>query len=141
MLPRQSWPGVAGQTTATETSRNSLAVLWLGLHALTTKDLGSVPHRGTEIPQAVAWSQRRPPEPPGKPRGGGQGAGGEVAVVTCRRGSRTRSSCPRRRTEKNSELSPVYGTILKGAFSFLAPSRTISRPTFHLDPAPCTLSL
>ena len=94
-LPGRSWPGVAGQTMATKTSRNSLAVLWLGLHALTTKDLGSIPRRGTKIPQAVAWSQRPPEHPPGKPHGGGEGVRGEVAVVSCRRGSHTQSSCPR----------------------------------------------
>ena len=83
-LPGRSWPGVAGQTMATKTSRNSLAVLWLGLHALTTKDLGSIPRRGTKIPQAVAWSQR-PREPPGQAtrgRGGCARRGGGCELQT-----------------------------------------------------------
>ena len=32
---------------------NSLAVQWLGLHALTAEGLGSIPGQGTKIPQAV----------------------------------------------------------------------------------------
>lgn len=32
---------------------NSLAVLWLGLHALTAKGLGSTLDQGTRIPQAT----------------------------------------------------------------------------------------
>lgn len=56
------------------------------VHALTTKDLGSVPHRRTKIPQAVAWSQRRPPEPPGQAaRGRGAcGRGGGCELQTWR---------------------------------------------------------
>ena len=36
-------------------SGNSLAVQCLGLSAFTAKGLGSVPCRGTEIPQEAAW--------------------------------------------------------------------------------------
>ena len=38
---------------------NSLAVQWLGLHAFTAKGLGSVPGRGTRIPQAVRCGQKQ----------------------------------------------------------------------------------
>ena len=39
--------------TQTRRPRISLAVQWLGLHAFTAKGLGSIPGRGTKIPQAV----------------------------------------------------------------------------------------
>ena len=35
------------------TAGNSLVVQWLGLRALTTERLGSIPGRGTKTPQAV----------------------------------------------------------------------------------------
>ena len=38
---------------------NSLAVQWLGLHTLTTEDLGSIPGRGTKIPQASLCGQKK----------------------------------------------------------------------------------
>ena len=38
---------------------NSLAVQWLGLWALTTKGLGSIPGQGIKIPQAKWHSQRK----------------------------------------------------------------------------------
>ena len=37
---------------------NSLSVQWLGLRALTVKDLGSIPGWGTKIPQALRCSQK-----------------------------------------------------------------------------------
>ena len=37
---------------------NSLAVQWLGLCALTAEGPGSIPDRGTKIPQAVRHSQK-----------------------------------------------------------------------------------
>ena len=37
---------------------NSLVVQWLGLSALTAEGLGSIPGRGTKIPQAVRCSQK-----------------------------------------------------------------------------------
>ena len=39
--------------------RNSLEVQWLGLHAFTAKDTGSIPGRGTKIPQAMRCSQKK----------------------------------------------------------------------------------
>ena len=38
---------------------NSLAVQWLGLHAFTTADRGSVPDWGTKIPQALQCGQNK----------------------------------------------------------------------------------
>ena len=38
---------------------NSLAVQWLGLHALTAEGPGSIPGRGTKIPQAVWHGQKK----------------------------------------------------------------------------------
>ena len=38
---------------------NSLVVQWLGHYALTAKSLGSIPGRGTKIPQATWCSQKR----------------------------------------------------------------------------------
>ena len=38
---------------------NSLAVQWLGLHAFTAEGLGSIPGRGTEIPQAVPRKKKK----------------------------------------------------------------------------------
>jgi len=37
----------------------SLAIQWLGLRTFTAKGLGSIPGRGTKIPQAVQHSQRK----------------------------------------------------------------------------------
>ena len=37
----------------------SLAVQWLGLRALTAEGLGSIPGRGTKIPQATQGSQKK----------------------------------------------------------------------------------
>ena len=39
--------------------RNSLAVQWSGLRALTAQGPGSIPGRGTEIPQAAWCSQKK----------------------------------------------------------------------------------
>ena len=36
-----------------------MAVQWLGLQALTAKDQGSVPGRGTKIPQAAQCGQEQ----------------------------------------------------------------------------------
>ena len=41
---------------------NSLVVQWLGLHAFTAKNLGSVPGQETEIPYA-AWQPKRRKKP------------------------------------------------------------------------------
>ena len=38
---------------------NSLAVQWLGLRAFTAEDVGSIPGRGTKVPQAVRCSQKK----------------------------------------------------------------------------------
>ena len=38
---------------------NSLAVQWLGFHAFTAENMGSIPGRGTKIPQAAWHSQER----------------------------------------------------------------------------------
>ena len=38
---------------------NSLVVQWLGLHAFTAEDLGSIPGWGTKIPQAVQNGQKK----------------------------------------------------------------------------------
>ena len=38
---------------------NSLAVQWLGLHALTAKDLDLIPSQGTKISQAFQHSQKK----------------------------------------------------------------------------------
>ena len=38
---------------------NSLAVQWLGLHALTAKGPGSIPGWGMKIPQATRHSQKK----------------------------------------------------------------------------------
>ena len=40
--------------------RNSLVVQWLGLHALTAEGPGSIPGRGTKIPQAVQHGKKPP---------------------------------------------------------------------------------
>ena len=40
-------------------SGNTLAVQWLGLQAFTAKGPGSIPGRGTKIPQAVWHSQKK----------------------------------------------------------------------------------
>ena len=37
---------------------NSLVVQWLGLHAFTAEDLGSIPGQGTKIPQAMQCGQK-----------------------------------------------------------------------------------
>ena len=37
---------------------NSLAVQWLGFHALTAKSPSSIPGRETTIPQASQWCQK-----------------------------------------------------------------------------------
>ena len=42
---------------------NSLAVQWLGLHALNVEGLGSIPGQGTKIPQAV-WHGQKKKKPP-----------------------------------------------------------------------------
>ena len=39
---------------------NSLAVQWLGLHALTAEGPDSIPGWGTKIPQAAESSQKNP---------------------------------------------------------------------------------
>ena len=39
--------------TINKLSRDSLAIQWLRLRALTAENLGSIPGRGTKIPQAV----------------------------------------------------------------------------------------
>ena len=36
-----------------------MAVVWLGLRALTAKGLGSIPGRGNEIPQAMWCGQNK----------------------------------------------------------------------------------
>ena len=38
---------------------NSLAVQWLGLRAFTSEGLGSIPGWGTNIPEAVWYSQKK----------------------------------------------------------------------------------
>ena len=38
---------------------NSQVVQWLGLHVLTAKGLGSIPGRGTKIPQAARCGQKK----------------------------------------------------------------------------------
>ena len=38
---------------------NSLVVKWLGLLAFTAEDMGSIPGRGTKIPQAAWYGQER----------------------------------------------------------------------------------
>ena len=38
---------------------NSLVVQWLGLHAFTAKDLGSIPGQGVKIPQAAKHGQEK----------------------------------------------------------------------------------
>ena len=43
----------------TTTVRNSLAVQWLGLQALTAKGQGSIPGQGTKIPQATGCDQNQ----------------------------------------------------------------------------------
>ena len=42
-----------------EPSGNSLAIQWLGLHALPAEGPGSIPGQGTKIPQAVWWGQEK----------------------------------------------------------------------------------
>ena len=39
-------------------NRNSLAVQWLGVHALTAEGPGSIPSRGTKISEAV-WRRQK----------------------------------------------------------------------------------
>ena len=39
--------------------RNSLAVQWLRLHAVTAEGLGSITVQGTKIPQAMQCSQKK----------------------------------------------------------------------------------
>ena len=39
--------------------RTSLAVQWLGLHTFTAVGLGSIPGRGTKIPQASRHGQKK----------------------------------------------------------------------------------
>ena len=41
-------------------SENSLMVQWLGLHAFTAEGIRSIPGEGTEIPQAVWCSPKKP---------------------------------------------------------------------------------
>ena len=50
MVPTRKWK-----------DRNSLAVRWLGLCALTAKGVGSIPGRGTKIPQAAVCPKERQP--------------------------------------------------------------------------------
>ena len=38
---------------------NSLVVQWLGLHAFTAEDPGSIPGQGTKIPQAASHGQKK----------------------------------------------------------------------------------
>ena len=38
---------------------NSLVVQWLGLHAFTAEGAGSIPGRGTKIPQASQHGQKK----------------------------------------------------------------------------------
>ena len=45
---------------------NSLAVQWLGLHALNVEGLGSIPGQGTKIPQAVWHGQKKKKTPTDK---------------------------------------------------------------------------
>ena len=47
------------QVLKTDALRNSLAVQWLGLRALTAKGLGSVPGPGIKIPQATRRGQKK----------------------------------------------------------------------------------
>ena len=37
----------------------SLAVRWLGLHASSAGGMASIPGRGTKIPQATRWGQKK----------------------------------------------------------------------------------
>ena len=37
---------------------DSLAIQWLGLHMLTAEDPGSIPGRGTKVPQATQHGQK-----------------------------------------------------------------------------------
>ena len=39
--------------------RNALAVPWLGLEAFTAEGPGSIPGRGTKIPQTTQYSQEK----------------------------------------------------------------------------------
>ena len=39
--------------------RNSLVFQWLGLHALTVRDLGLIPGQGTKISHATQHSQKK----------------------------------------------------------------------------------
>ena len=43
----------------TQARGNSLAVLWLGLLAFTAEGVGSIPGRGSEIPQAAWHGQKK----------------------------------------------------------------------------------
>ena len=42
---------------------NSLVVQWLGLSAFTAESLGSIPGRGTKIPQAVRHGKMKKQKP------------------------------------------------------------------------------
>ena len=66
MIIHSSWPSYMCKSV-TDTnlmnlkvkSREFLAVQWLGLCALTAEGPGSIPGRGTKIPQAVWCSQKK----------------------------------------------------------------------------------
>ena len=48
--------------TSQASSKNYLAVKWLGLCALNTKGLGSIPAQGTRTVQAATWPKSSPPK-------------------------------------------------------------------------------
>ena len=85
---------------------NSLAVQWLGLHAFTARALGSIPGRGTKIPQATRRSQKKKEKKlqgsdlahegsyglgDRAGRGGLQGTGPSPRIVNKARGNRLRA--------------------------------------------------
>lgn len=42
---------ISGKSSRNQNAKNFLAIQWLGLHALTTHDLGLIPGQNIKIPQ------------------------------------------------------------------------------------------
>ena len=50
---------IMGRLRRDHSCRNSLVVQWLGLHTLTAKGTGSIPGRGTKLPQAILQAKKK----------------------------------------------------------------------------------
>ena len=59
-MDRGDWQKTKHTYTHTHTHETSLVVQWLRLHASKAGDVGSIPCRGSKIPHAMPWDQKKP---------------------------------------------------------------------------------